>query len=418
GGLFAALTARLPAVELTENVRQDQEWERTALTELRDGSISRAVAMYDRRGLINVAATTDDTITRAVDAWYHDVQDAGDPADVLLIGHRNTTVDQLNQRARARIAQAGLLHGPSVSGCDRFFQAGDRAVCLKNRSRLGVLNGDLATVTAVDTERRTITLKLDRNDNTVTVPHWYIDEGDLDWGYALTGHKAQGATARRAHTVAGDGVDREWLYVTMSRGREANTIFLTGTDKSQDECEHLAHQHPDRLPALIAALGRTAAEPSAVDTGRGPRETGDDELVEGIAQVEDRLRNEGRASSNRADRVAALVEYVTLSREAEERHLDRLDNVQFHPPEWVVEEIGERPSEPDRRTAWDRIVDRAVRYRTEYQVGEDSSGLIGTPPASGEVERRTAWIVAHRHMAEDLSSLMPPESRRIGALTR
>ena len=173
GGLFAALTARLPAVELTENVRQDQEWERTALAELRHGSISRAVAMYDRRGLINVAATTDDTITQAVDAWYRDVQDAGDPAQVLLIGHRNTTVDQLNQQARALIAQSGLLHGPTVNAGDRLFQAGDRTVCLKNRSRLGVLNGDLATVTAVDTERRTITLRLDRTNNVVTVPHWY-----------------------------------------------------------------------------------------------------------------------------------------------------------------------------------------------------------------------------------------------------
>jgi ATP-dependent exoDNAse (exonuclease V) alpha subunit len=50
GGLFAALVARLPAAELIENVRQDQEWERTALTELRQGSVSRAVAMYNRRG--------------------------------------------------------------------------------------------------------------------------------------------------------------------------------------------------------------------------------------------------------------------------------------------------------------------------------------------------------------------------------
>lgn len=60
----------------------------------------------------------------------------------------------------------------------------------------------------------------------VTVPHWYLDDGRLDWGYyAVTGHKAQGATARRAHTVAGDGIDREWIYVTMSRGQEANTII-------------------------------------------------------------------------------------------------------------------------------------------------------------------------------------------------
>ncbi len=53
GGLFVALTARLPAVELTENVRQEHEWERAALSELRHGSVDRAVAMYKRRDRIN-----------------------------------------------------------------------------------------------------------------------------------------------------------------------------------------------------------------------------------------------------------------------------------------------------------------------------------------------------------------------------
>ena len=95
-----------------------------------------------------------------------------------------------------------------------------------------------------------MTLRLDRDEEPVTVPHWYLDDGHLDWGYALTGHKAQGATARRAHTVAGDGADREWIYVTMSRGSEANTIYLTNPALDQDECTHFTHQHPDRFPAL------------------------------------------------------------------------------------------------------------------------------------------------------------------------
>ncbi len=46
GGLFTALAVRVPAVELTENVRQEHEWERTTLAELRDGSVNRAVGMY------------------------------------------------------------------------------------------------------------------------------------------------------------------------------------------------------------------------------------------------------------------------------------------------------------------------------------------------------------------------------------
>ncbi len=407
GGLFAALTARLPAVELTENVRQDQEWERTALAELRHGSIGRAVAMYDRRGLINIAATSDDTITQAVGAWYDDVRDVGDPAQVLLIGHRNATVDQLNQRARGLIAESGLLHGPAVDCGDRRFQTGDRAVCLKNRSRLGVLNGDLATVTTVQAERRTITIKLDRNDNSVTIPHWYIDEGNLDWGYALTGHKSQGATVRRAHTVAGNGVDREWLYVTMSRGREANTIYLTDPDLNGSECTHLTHQHPDRLPALITALGRTASEPAALDCGRGPRTLTHEQLSRRLAVVYEELKvppEERTPTVNEVQR-DLLVEYVALRAESEARHRDDLAVIAYEPPRWIVNAIGERPADRGPQVVWDRISDTALTYRVYHRVPEDSSGLLGPAPPSHDVADRIAWLSAQRKIEEDRTRL-------------
>ncbi len=408
GGLFAALVARLPAAELTENLRQDQDWERSALAELRHGSVSRAVAMYDLRGKINLAATTDDTIDRAVEAWYRDVAEIGDPAQVLLIGHRNATVHELNRRARALIAEAGVLRGPTVNADGRHFQTGDRVVCLKNRNRLGVLNGDLATVTGVDSDRKTVTVRLDREGRSVNVPHWYLDDGHLDWGYALTGHKAQGATARRAHTVAGDGVDREWIYVTMSRGREANTIYLTDPDMSQDECEHLAHQHSDRLPALIAALGRTATEPTALDSGRGPQTLTDVRLGQRIADLEAALgmtAAEGNTPPAGGDQTELVVEYLKLCDEARHRHQDRLATMAYAPPEWIAGTLGERPAEPERGAAWDTIVERTLRYRTEQDIRDEDPQLLGPVPPSGEVERRVAWIAARRAIESDLRLL-------------
>jgi len=408
GGLFAALTARLPAVELTENVRQDQDWERTALAELRHGSVSRAVAMYDRRGKIKVAAASDDTITLAVDAWYRDVQEVGDPAQVLLIGHRNTTVNQLNHQARALAAEAGVLRGPAVITGYRMYQTGDRVVCLKNRTRLGVLNGDLATVTGVDTERRTITLQLDRNDLPITVPHWYLDDGHLDWGYALTGHKAQGATALRVHTVADDGIDREWIYVTMSRGREANTIYLTDPDLDEAECRHLTHQQPNRMPGLIAALGRTTAEPAALDTGRGPRTVTDAELRQRIADVEGQLLGSeaGRGTPNAVrNHDIALTEYFSLRHEAQARCQDRLAAAAYKPPGFVVDTLGERPADRTLSAVWDAVVNRVLRFRTEFEVPDDISALLGPEPTSRDVQRRVAWQATRRQVERDLKKL-------------
>ena len=408
GGLFKALAIRLPAVELTENVRQEQEWERNALAELRHGSVNRAVAMYDRRGKFNITATLDDTINQAVDNWYRDVESIGDPSEVLLIGHRNTTVDQLNQRARSLIAAAGLLEGPALSIHDRVFQTGDRVVCLKNRSRIGVLNGDLATVTAINGKRRAVTLRLDRDGHSVTVPHWYLDDGHLDWGYALTGHKAQGATTRRAHTVASDSVDREWIYVTMSRGQEANTIYLTNPELDQDRCMHLTHQHADRFSALIAALGRTAAEPAAFDTGRGPRTLTDEELDQRLAELKVALlmsETEDRLPAAVGDQSEPLVEYMSLRREVHARYRDRFATLAYQPPEWVIDTLGERPADPDRSAAWDAIVDRALRYRTEQGIPHEAPDLLGPEPSSGDVRQRVAWLTARRDVVRDIPGL-------------
>jgi hypothetical protein len=404
GGLFSALAARLPAVELTENVRQKREWERSALAELRHGSISRALAMYDRRGLINLAASPEDTLTQAVDAWYDDVREVGAPAEVLLIADRNDTVHRLNRRARVVTAQAGLITGPSVVAGDRQFQAGDRVVCLKNRTRLGVLNGDLATVAAVDTDRRTITLHLDRTDHPVTIPSWYLDEGNLDWGYALTGHKAQGATARRAHTVVGTGVEREWIYVTMSRGREVNTVYLTAPDIDHEYCIHLTHQLPERLPALVAALGRTASESAALDSGRGPQLLSDDELSQTIVTLEEsRGTHPDEQIGHELGGVAG--EYSLLVREAEARHQDRVSTFSYAPPPWIVSSIGERPSDPNSRGAWDRVVDRSLRYREAHGVAEGANGLIGPQPERRDVGDWAEWRAWHRTVEPDLRAL-------------
>jgi hypothetical protein len=377
--------------------------------------------MYHRRGKINIAATTDDTIDQAVAAWYRDVEEIGDPAEVLLIGHRNTTVDQLNQRARTLIAEAGLLDGPALEVDDRVFQTGDRVVCLKNRTRLGVLNGDLATVTTVDVERRAVTLRLDRDEQPVTVPHWYLDDGHLDWGYALTGHKAQGATVRRAHAVAGDGVDREWIYVSMSRGQHANTLYLTDPELDQDECTHLTHQHPDRIPELIAALARTAAEPAAIDTGRGPRTLTDEQLEHRLAQIKAALGTpvaEDQSPVAGGHENELLVEYLDLHHEAHNRQRDRLATVAYQPPEWITDTLGERPAEPDRGAVWDAVVERALHYRTEHEIPDDTPDLLGPQPASSDLEQRVAWITTRRALETDLQSLRSPQDRGLAAIGR
>lgn len=49
----------------------------------------------------------------------------------------------------------------------------------------------------------------------------------LDYGYALTVHRSQGATYDRSHVLAAGG-GRELAYVALSRARERTYIDATG----------------------------------------------------------------------------------------------------------------------------------------------------------------------------------------------
>ena len=272
GGLFRALANRLPTIELTENMRQRDPWERAALTELRDGSVDRAVAMYRQHKRLIIGHDRDDSISRAVGDWYRHVTATGDVTDGLLIAADNDTVAELNRRARSHLTASQRLNGPTLKTVERVFQAGDRILCRKNQDRFDVLNGDLGTVITVDPDHGKLTVRLDRDPETRELPSWYIDQGHVDYGYALTGHKAQGVTTERTFTVIVGGTDREWAYVAMSRGRQANTLYLANPEPGDEHCTHLTHE--DRrgaLDALTVSLGRSGAQTAAIDHLAGGR---------------------------------------------------------------------------------------------------------------------------------------------------
>ncbi len=273
GGLFTALANRLPSTQLTENIRQAEEWERRTLAELRHGSVARAVADYLQRSRVVIEATSSATLDRAVADWRTYVDITGDARGALLIAHHSATVDELNRRARDLTIAAGSIGGPGIEASGRVYQPGDRIMCLKNQSRIGVLNGDLGTVIAADSHHRTLTVSLDRHDETVHLPAWYIASGYLNHGYAITGHKAQGLTINRAFVVASDAITREWSYVAMSRGREATTIYLV-SPAVDDDCGHITHNRPGETRRLDTALDRTERQTAAIDTGGRPQLTG------------------------------------------------------------------------------------------------------------------------------------------------
>ncbi len=270
GGLFRALANRLPAVELTDNVRQQAAWERQALDELRNGSVQQAMQAYAEHRRLILGRTRTDTIAQASSDWYRHVQRAGDIASAMLLAHDNDTVTELNEKARQHLATSGRLHGPTHEASGVVLQAGDRILCRRNQHHLDVLNGDLGTITAVDQKAGTVTVRLDRDPETRELPGWCLTDGNVGYGYALTAHKAQGITTGRTFTVITGTTDREWAYVALSRGRNANTLYLATREPGREECTHLTHR--TRQPGaddVSAMFARSRMRPAAIDHEHG-----------------------------------------------------------------------------------------------------------------------------------------------------
>lgn len=180
GGAFVALAKRLGAVELKENRRQREPWEREALSQLRSGSARAALEAYQAGGRLHFANTAEEARETMAEAWWASVQ-AGENS--MMYALRRADVDDLNARARARKGAAGLLGDETLEAGGRGFAVGDRVMALKNDRSLGARNGSVSTVQSVDAVGCEVVLQ----DGT-RLPAGYLRAGHLTHAYASTVH--------------------------------------------------------------------------------------------------------------------------------------------------------------------------------------------------------------------------------------
>jgi hypothetical protein len=231
GGALAALVRRHPDVlhQLNENRRQHDPDERQALAQLRHGDIAKAVAWYHRNGRIHPRPDRDDAVQQMVDAWAADVA-AGRPTG--LFAWRRANVAALNQRARAWMEASDRLSGPElVCPGGNSYRTGDAAVTLAPGANGSLVTSQPAVIQAVDLELETLLLRTD-DGKQVRLDRQEAGTDKLEYGYATTVHRSQGATVSRAHLFA-DGGGRELAYVALSRARESTHVWVVADDLPQ-----------------------------------------------------------------------------------------------------------------------------------------------------------------------------------------
>jgi len=262
GGLFAGLAATLGRVELVDNRRQRDPVERAAVAALRDGAAGVAVDRLAGRGRIVVDTNSDRLRDRVIDDWWH-ARRRGE--QVLVVATHRVTVDDLNDRARARLSAVGEL-GPVVfdDGTVRFA-VGETVVCHRNDRRLGVVNGLRGRVTGGDPTG----VQIEVGDRDVWLPAGYAN-GWLRHGWAVTIHKAQGVTVDRVFIAVDDTVTLESGYTALTRGRFGNHLYVHHGDATRFgfadlDVDHLAGDDRDPLEVLAGRLARSGAKRTALD---------------------------------------------------------------------------------------------------------------------------------------------------------
>lgn len=236
GAAFRRIAEQVGSIEITEVRRQREAWQQQATRELATGRIEAALGRYEAAGVVKGHPTAKAAQEALVAGWEASRR-AEPEASQIVLASRREDVRVLNEQARALRRDTGELGEEHILATERGekgFAVGDRVYFLRNDRGLGVKNGTLGTVIAIEAGGERVTVRLDgaggeeKAGRKVTFS--LRDYGHIDHGYAATVHKSQGVTVDRAHVLASDHMDRHAAYVALTRHRDGVTLHW-----SQDE---------------------------------------------------------------------------------------------------------------------------------------------------------------------------------------
>jgi len=274
GGMLAALVHTGHASNLDRIHRFTHDWERTATLALRTGDRD-VLPVYQAEGRLHACPDSDAALDGVFTHWS---TAKADGLDALMLARTRQDVDALNTRARTAALASGQITGPVVVAGEREWQAGDLLRTRRNNRQLPlgdshVRNGDRFRVLgpgpatpgaagAANGEggQGLIVEDLAGRGRTI-LPAEYLAQ-HCEYGWASTVDSAQGATADVGIVLVRPGMDREHLYVAMTRGRLGNHAYVT-PDPTVDDDEH-DHGHgptgQQRPPGTAGAAGDARAQ--------------------------------------------------------------------------------------------------------------------------------------------------------------
>jgi ATP-dependent exoDNAse (exonuclease V) alpha subunit len=234
-----AMVDAVGAVYLDTIIRQKTDWQREATMLFETNQTAAGFDLYAEHGLVHLHETHAIAAQETVNRWYANYSNQHDAAlkEFIMAAFKNETVNALNLMAREKLVAQGVIAegSPIVSESGAINVAvGERLLFTRNDSRVGVRNGDFATVLSLSEDTKTLHVQLDGGSaiavNLAQYQHFV-------YGYAATVHKLQGHTTKDCNVlVDGDGWDRHKFLVAATRHKESLNIHA-----AQENFVDLAH---------------------------------------------------------------------------------------------------------------------------------------------------------------------------------
>lgn len=431
GGLFAAIASRSDSVALDEVIRHRNAAEREGAKLIREGEGREAISVYQDAERVTVSVDPEARREAIVADWWQSFE-AGE--DALMIARTNSEVAELNARAREQMQAAGRLGEQRIEVGGASFAAGDQIATRINDHAAQIYNRERWRVAEVEAASGRMWLDGIDTRERVCVDAAYLgrlrerDGGPaIEHAYAATVYQAQGATVDKAFVVADPSMDRQDLYVAVSRSREETRLYATPElqrfDRDEfapadpflrDGLEHIAaaaerdgaqvaafdmalRERFEQMPSpevaeVVWDLGSEARDEARTEARRQQLEeqiARDEKLIASLGPEPDRLEAGvvrsaqdrikynsaelagvgGAAHQARADLAAA--EHVLGEREQAAATAARLS-----PPDYVIAELGERPLDREKAATWDKAVRGIEGYRLGHGI-EDRDRAFG-----------------------------------------
>ena len=238
GGLFRELWEQArddQKTELTDIMRQRQEWARKAIRQVGQGEAQAALATYKEWGQLHVLPTGDLAERELVEGWMR--AGIANPRDNLILAATNADVARLNGKAQACRWEAGQLGYRSVEVGEERIHEGDRILFTDTKKCLGLVKSEFGTVTRIERLSQRLTVQIDGQDELVRFS--LREFASLRLGYAATVHRAQGMTLEQdAYVLVGGSMQsREMTYVQISRAGGETHLFCDEQTAGRDESE-------------------------------------------------------------------------------------------------------------------------------------------------------------------------------------